>query len=383
MTAEDAAHMSEALALAERGIYSTTPNPSVGCVLVQAGRVIGRGFTSPAGGLHAEANALADARAAREAVAGATAYVTLEPCSHFGRTPPCADALIEARVVRVVAAMIDPDARVAAQGIARLRAAGVAVEVGLCEAQARALLAGYIKRQVHGRPLVRIKLAMSLDGRTAMASGESQWITGALARRDVQRWRARSCAIITGAGTVLSDDPLLNVRELNVRELNVRELNVRELTGVAPPYRQPLRVVLDRRARVPMTAQIMRTAVEIGPVMWVAAGARLRDLAQGVEWLDANLRVATLPGLLDELGRRGCNEVLIEAGASLAGAFVEQRLMDELIVYVAPKLLGDRGRPLLALNIERMREARDLQLIDQQRFGDDLRLHFRQTLTQP
>ena len=270
MSAEDAAHMSEALALAARGMYSSTPNPNVGCVLVLGGRVIGRGYHARAGGLHAEAVALADARAAGEDPLGATAYVTLEPCAHFGRTPPCADALIEARVARVVAALRDPDVRVAGAGFARLRAAGIAVEVGLCAAQARALHAGYIKRQEQGRPLVRIKLAMSLDGRTAMASGESRWITGAAARQDVQHWRARSCAIVTGAGTVLADDP---------------QLSVRDVPGTPPPYRQPLRVVLDRRARVPATAQIMRTATTAGPVLWLAAGAAPLNPPAGVEWL--------------------------------------------------------------------------------------------------
>ena len=367
MNAADAAHMCEALALAERGLYSTTPNPSVGCVLVKGGRVIGRGYTAPVGGPHAEAVALADARSAGEDPEGATVYVTLEPCAHFGRTPPCADALVEARVAHVFAALQDPDARVAGQGFARLRAAGISSDVGLCEASARALLAGYIKRQELGRPLVRIKLAMSLDGRTAMASGESQWITGQTARRDVQHWRARSCAIVTGAGTVLADDPLLTVRDV---------------PNASPPYRQPLRVVIDRRARVPMTAKIMASADTTGPVLWLAAGARLRELPERVEWLDTNLRSGTLPGLLDELGRRGCNEVLIEAGAGLAGAFVEQGLWDELLVYIAPKLLGNQGRPLLVLPIERMRDARGLELIDQQRFGDDLRLRFRQTAAQ-
>ena len=363
MTAEDAAHMSEALALAVRGSYSTTPNPAVGCVLVANGRVIGRGYHVRAGALHAEAAALADAHAAGEDPAGATAYVTLEPCAHVGRTPPCADALIKARVARVVAALEDPDARVAGQGFARLRAAGIPVDVGLCDGPARAVLAGYLKRQTLGRPLVRIKLAMSLDGRTAMASGESQWITGPAARLDVQRWRARSCAIVTGAGTVLADDPLLTVRDV---------------PDAPPPYRQPLRIVLDRRARVPATAQIMRSAASTGPVLWLAANTALKAVPAGVERLDAD-QVRTLPALLDELGRRGCNELLVEAGAVLAGAFVEQGLWDELVVYIAPKLMGDRGRPLLTLAIERMRDARALQLIDEQRCGDDLRLHFRQT----
>lgn len=360
----DADFMARALALAERGQYITSPNPSIGCVIVRDGRVIGEGFTQPPGGPHAEIQALRDAAARGEPVQGATVYVTLEPCSHFGRTPPCADALIAAGVGRVVSAMVDPNPQVDGTGNDRLRAAGIEVTSGVCAAEAEAQIAGFVTRHRHGRPWVRVKLAMSLDGRTAMASGESKWITGPAARADVQHWRARACAIVTGAGTVLADDP---------------ELNVRELAGVEPPYRQPLRVVLDRRGRVPPGARVFRD----GRVLWIAGPVNHAALPANVEWIDGRQHAATVPGLLAELARRECNEVLVEAGATLAGSFLAAGLCDELIVYVAPKLLGDRARPLLTLDIERMRDAVGLQLADVERFGDDVRLRYRRAPGQP
>lgn len=360
-TADDARFMVRAIELAGRGLYTTTPNPRVGCVLVQHGRIIGEGFHERAGGPHAEVAALAAARARGEPVAGATCYVTLEPCSHFGRTPPCADALIAARIGRVVAALEDPNPRVDGTGAARLRAAGITVVTGVLAGQAAELNPGFLRRFRVGMPYVRAKLAMSLDGRTAMASGESQWITGPAARADVQRWRARSCAIVTGAGTILADDAALTVRDL---------------PDATPPYRQPLRVVLDRRARVPASAKVFQG----DPVLWVAVGAAQLPRPANVEWLDGLSRSATPQGLLAELARRDCNEVLIEAGATLAGAFVAAELVDELLVYVAPKLLGDRARPLVELDLERMLDAVGLELLDVSRFDGDVRMHYRRVL---
>ncbi len=355
---EDTDFMARALALAEHGRYTTTPNPSIGCVIVRDGRVLGEGFTQPPGGPHAEISALRDAAARGESVHGATVYATLEPCSHFGRTPPGADALIAAGVARVVSAMVDPNPQVDGTGNDRLRAAGIAVTSGVLAAEAAAMNRGFISRHRRGRPWVRVKLAMSLDGRTAMASGESKWITGPQARADVQHWRARACAILTGAGTVLADDP---------------ELNVRELGGMPPPYRQPLRVVLDRRGRVPPAARVFQG----GPALWIAGASGQVALPAGVERIDGHLRTASLPDVFAELARRECNEVLVEAGATLAGSVIAEGLCDELITYVAPKLLGDRARPLLDLDIERMRDAIGLALVSVDRFGDDVRLVYR------
>ena len=365
----DARYMAHALALAARGRFNTTPNPSVGCVLVRDGRVIGEGFTQPPGGPHAEIAALRDAASRAEPVAGATAYVTLEPCSHFGRTPPCADALIAAGLARVVSAMVDPNPQVDGSGNSRLTAAGIAVESGLLAEQAEALNAGFMSRHRRGRPWLQVKLAMSLDGRTAMASGESKWITGVEARADVQRLRAAACAIVTGAGTVLADDP---------------ELSVRELADVSPPYRQPLRVVLDRRARVSMGARVFAG----GPAIWVADG-RVANAAGAtprpgnVDWLEGRagaveqsppLMAEQLNALLAELLRRDCNTVLVEGGPTLAGSFIAAGLCDELVIYMAPKLLGDRARPLVNMNIDRMQDAVGLQLKELTRLGDDVKL---------
>ncbi len=359
--------MARALALAERGVFNTTPNPSVGCVLVRDGRVIGEGFTQPPGGPHAEISALNDARMRSESVSGATAYVTLEPCSHFGRTPPCADALIAAGLARVVSAMVDPNPQVGGRGNSRLQAAGIAVESGLMAAEAEALNAGFMSRHRRGRPWVQVKLAMSLDGRTGMASGESKWITGPQARADVQRLRAAACAIVTGAGTVLADDP---------------ELSVRELVDAAPPYRQPLRVVLDRRGRVSMGARVFAG----GPALWIADGrvASSAPRPANVDWLECRPAgeppADRLEELLAELLRRDCNTVLVEAGPTLAGSFIDAGLCDELVIYMAPKLLGDRARPLVHLNIERMHDAVGLRLAQLTRIGDDVKLiYYRST----
>jgi len=363
----DHAHMARALRLARLGLYSTDPNPRVGCVLVRHGQVVGEGWHRRAGEPHAERHALA---AAGDGARGATAYVTLEPCVHQGRTPPCVDALIEAGVARVVAAMIDPNPLVGGQGLHRLREAGMAVEVGLLETEARALNPGFIKRMRQGLPWVRCKLAMSLDGRTAMASGESQWITGPDARRDVQRLRARSSAILTGVQTVLADDPSLNVR-----------LEGAELLGVeqGQTVRQPVRVVLDSALRMPAGARLLALPGQSlvlcagdrreHAAALEAAGARVTGLAA-----DASGRV-DMRSALEFLAGEDINEVLIEAGPTLAGSAVAAGLVDELIIYVAPHLMGDGARGLFSLPaVARMSERLPLEIRDLRFVGRDIRI---------
>ena len=358
--------MARAVHLAARGLYTTEPNPRVGCVLVRDGVIVGEGWHVRAGEGHAEVNALI---MAREQARGAIAYVTLEPCSHFGKTPPCADRLIKAGVSRVVAAMQDPNPQVAGRGLKRLRAAGIDVQCGVLESEARALNPGFIKRMETGLPWVRMKLAMSLDGRTAMASGESQWITGPDARSDVQRLRARSGAIITGADSVLLDDSALTVR--------ATELGLPEEDAVAAAARQPIRVLVDGRLRVPLESRLFRQS---GPVLvacrmprgraqdYVFAGAELLALP------DETGEQVDLHALLRELASRSCNEVLVESGAGLAGAFYRAGLVDELIVYMAPRLLGSRARPLLELPFDAMSEACDLDILDMRAVGRDWRI---------
>lgn len=362
---QDQIFMARAIALAWQGLYSTDPNPRVGCVLVRDGQVAGEGYHQRAGEPHAEVLALC---AAADQAQGATAYVTLEPCSHFGRTPPCADALIKAGVKRVVAAMVDPNPAVAGNGLARLQAAGVDVACGLLEAQARELNPGFIKRMETGLPFVRIKLAMSLDGRTAMQSGESQWITGPAARNDVQALRARSSAILTGIDSVLLDDPAMTVR----REDLFADGNIR----------QPLRVVLDSRLRLPLHARILS---EPGSVLVAtlsqdeAMQQRLTHSGAEIWQLPAAENGAIdLPALLRRLvAERSCNEILVECGARLAGAFVEAGLVDELVIYMAPTLLGSDARPLLALPLTHMSQQVRLELIDLTPMEQDLRLTYR------
>lgn len=356
-SADDHRWMAQALRLAERGAYTTRPNPMVGCVIVRDGVVVGEGFHQRAGGPHAEVFAL---RAAGERARGATAYVTLEPCAHYGRTPPCALALIEAGVARVVAAMADPFPQVNGGGFALLREAGIAVQAGLMDTQARALNRGFLSRVERGRPWLRIKLGASLDGRTALASGESKWITGAAARQDVQHWRARAGAILTGAGTVLADDPALTVR-------------LDAATEVEPP----LRVVLDAQLRSLAQAKVRDGSAPtlylhapdcVPPALDHAAFAAV-PLHDGRCDLHAALRL---------LGERGINEVQVEAGATLSGALLRAGLVDEVLVYMAPLLLGDTARPLLAgLGIETMAQRVPLQLQDVRQLGDDLRLLLR------
>ncbi|KAF1053238.1 MAG: Riboflavin biosynthesis protein RibD [Stenotrophomonas maltophilia] len=361
MSLPDEAWMARALELARKGLYSTHPNPRVGCVIVRDGEVVGEGWHVRAGEPHAEVHAL---RQAGARVRGATAYVTLEPCSHFGRTPPCADALVEAGVTRVVAAMQDPNPQVAGQGLLRLIQAGITVQSGVLEAEARELNVGFIKRMESGLPYVRVKLAMSLDGRTAMASGESQWITGPQARAAVQRLRARSSVVLSGADTVLLDDARLTVR---AEELGLGA----EQTALAA-RRPPLRVLVDGKLRVPLTAPFFAA----GPTLvatCAAAEARARYEENGHELLavpGADTHV-DLARLLTELGARGANEVLVEAGPKLAGAFARQGLVDEYRIFMAPRLLGSNARPLLDWPLTRMAEAPALRIGDIRAVGDD------------
>lgn len=373
-TSRDEAHMARAIELAARGLYTTDPNPRVGCVIVDGERVLGEGWHVRAGEAHAEVVALraAGVLAAPGAAAwapgasgigasvrGATAYVTLEPCSHVGRTGPCTEMLIEAGVRRVVCATIDPNPRVAGQGVERLRAAGIAVSSGVLETEARALNPGFFSRFERGRPWVRLKLAMSLDGRTAPARGGPLWLTGEAARADVQSWRARSSAVLTGAGTVRIDDPRLDVR-----------------LKYGPWVRQPLKVVLDASLSCPPSARVFQGA----PTLVVAtpdAVARVL-LPPGV----SVVRVAGAAGridlraLLQELAAREVNELLVECGATLAGSFLEAGVVDELVLYVAPLLLGTDAAPLAALALEgRPTTALPrFELSNVERVGADLRL---------
>ncbi len=360
--------MARALALARRGLYTTAPNPRVGCVLLRDGRVVGEGFHRRAGEAHAEALALA---AAAGRARGATAYVTLEPCRHTGRTPPCTGALREAGVARVVAAMHDPDPRTAGEGLAQLRAAGIHADCGLLEEQARALNEGFVSRMLRGRPWVRVKLAMSLDGRTAMASGESRWITGPAARRDVQHWRAQSGAIVTGVGTVLADDPALDVRP---EDMNPRSRRLAE------PVRQPLRVIMDSRFRTPLRARILSRGAPV-----LIAGGRPPGTGEALLRRHAELLAVEGTGgrpspraVLEVLARREVNDVLVEAGPAVAGAFVREGLADELLIYAAPTLLGPAAKPLMDLpGLNRMSQQLRLELVEVRSVGRDLRLRAR------
>jgi len=354
---EDHTHMAHAVQLARRGWYTAHPNPRVGCVIVNAGEIVGEGFHAVAGEGHAEVMAL---ETAGERARGATVFVTLEPCCHHGRTPPCADALVRAGVARVVAGMVDPNPRVAGQGLERLRAEGLQVEEGLLGFAARELNLGFIQRMTEGRPRVRVKLAASLDGRTAMASGESKWITGEAARADVQRLRAESSAIVTGIGTVLADDPALNAR----------------MPGVT---RQPERVVLDPELAMPPTAKML---LQPGVTRIFTAShdatrcAALESAGAIVERVaDDGAGGLLLEAVLARLGELAHNDVLVEAGARLAGQFLDRGLAEELIVYQAPVLLGGNAKPLVDLpGLEHLADRIEFRLRDARAVGDDLRL---------
>jgi len=360
----DVHYMARALELARKGLYSTHPNPRVGCVIVREGRIVGEGWHVRAGEPHAEVHAL---RQAGELARGATAYVTLEPCSHQGRTPPCADALIEAGVTRVVAAMQDPNPEVSGRGLLRLMNAGIGVQCGVLESEARALNKGFLKRMETGLPYVRVKMAMSLDGRTAMASGESQWITGPEARSAVQRLRAQSSVVLSGADTVLADKARLTVRP---DELGLDA----ELTSLAAA-RPPLRVLIDGRLRVPLDAPFFQAGSAL-VVTCAAASARGRYQEEGHEMLalaDSAGHV-DLRRLMGELAARGVNEVLVEAGPRLAGAFARLGLVDEFQLFIAGKFLGSSARPLLDLPLAQMSEALELNIVEMRAVGNDWRV---------
>jgi diaminohydroxyphosphoribosylaminopyrimidine deaminase/5-amino-6-(5-phosphoribosylamino)uracil reductase len=352
--------MTLALCLAEQGLYTTQPNPRVGCVVVKNNEIIGQGAHLKAGEPHAEVFALKDAGAAAK---GADVYVTLEPCNHYGRTPPCVDALINAGVKRIVVAMQDPNPLVAGNGIKRLQAQGIQVEIGLMEKEALALNPGFILRMTHGRPFVRSKIAASLDGRTALKNGKSLWITGEAARMDVQHWRAQSCAIITGIGTVLSDNPSMNVRLENIA-------------------RQPLRVIVDSNLQTPADSKILGAEMmQASPVIIAYAtdaGNKANALmVTGAELLhlpDADGRV-DLKVLLSHLAQRGINEVLLEAGQGLNGAFLQAGSIDEFIFYYAPKLMGVDAKGMFAIpELTEMQQVTDLQILDVRQIGQDIRL---------
>ncbi len=358
--AADHVFMARALQLARRGLYGTTPNPRVGCVLVRDGRIIGEGWHQQAGLPHAEAVALAALAAAGVTARGATAYVTLEPCSHFGRTPPCADALIGAGVARVVVAMQDPNPLVAGQGLAQLAAAGIEVGSGLLQAEAAELNIGFVSRMTRGRPWLRLKVAASLDGKTALNNGASQWITGPAARRDAHAWRARSCAVLTGIGTVRDDNPRLSVREVQTT-------------------RQPLKVVIDSRLETPPDAAVL----EGGNVLIAAAqdgprSAALRQRGAEIVILANAHGKVDLAALLQELGRRGINEVLAEAGTRLNGSLLGENCVDELLIYQAPLLMGDSARGMFGLaELTELAGARHLNIIERRMVGADCRIRAR------
>lgn len=376
----DHRHMARALQLAARGLCTTSPNPRVGCVLVKNNVVIGEGWHVRAGEAHAEVHALRAARAAGHALDGTTAYVTLEPCSHFGRTPPCAEALVEAGVARVVAAMTDPNPLVAGRGLARLQAAGIKTEPGLMQQEATELNIGFVSRMQRGRPWVRLKAASSLDGQTALNNGQSQWITGPEARRDGQRWRARACAILTGIGTVLADDPQLNLRDLPPPQ---------GIDGKALPLRQPTRIIIDPRLQTPPSAKILDTH-HGGPV-WIAHG--LSHQPNQPNWSNQAEALSTtgtillpqansnaqghfdLAALLQQLGERGINELHVEAGAKLGGQLLTAGLVDELLLYLAPSLIGQHARGLFDLpELTTLTQKHTLRWHDVRQIGGDLRV---------
>ncbi len=363
----DRTYMAEAIQLAQRGLYTTSPNPRVGCVLVRDDHIIGRGWHQWAGQPHAEIHALRDAEKMHGHARGATAYVTLEPCSHHGKTPPCCEALVAAGVTRVVAAMPDPNPLVAGRGLAHLRDAGIAVESGLLEAEARALNPGFISRMTRGRPWVRVKLAMSLDGRTAMASGESQWLTGPAARSDVQRLRARSCAVVSGVETVLRDNAALSVR--------AAELNLENAAEIA--RRQPLRMVLDSQLRLHPPARIFAQPGRLVIATLNDEQKRWEQVIDGggeIFHAPADNGRIDLNAVMNYLTAQQCNEVLVEAGPTLAGALWRAGLVDWLTIYLAPTLLGSGGRPLLDLPLERMREQQRLDIREIRAIGHDWRI---------
>ncbi|GGF05020.1 bifunctional diaminohydroxyphosphoribosylaminopyrimidine deaminase/5-amino-6-(5-phosphoribosylamino)uracil reductase RibD [Kangiella profundi] len=364
-TAQDSSYMAQAIQLARKGWFTTRTNPRVGCVLVKDGQIIGQGWHEKPGYAHAEINAL---NVAGDNARGATAYVTLEPCAHHGKTGPCAEALVEAGVVKVVAAMLDPNPLVSGKGMQILQNAGIKVEHGLMSSEAQQLNPGFIKRMTTGLPRVVAKIGMSLDGRTAMANGESQWITGADARRDVQRLRAESGAVITGSGTVVIDNPSMNVREPAY------------ITN--PHFTQPIRVIIDSQNIVEPDAKIFSNE---GHCWLVSGHLSVKDYPDNVEQKKVELMPSkdkmshhkiNLKALLMMLAEAGIDDVLIEAGSGLVGSFIEQELVDELVVYIAPKLMGSAARPMALLPLETMQQNLELKLGDIRQIGNDLRLNY-------
>ncbi|KRB89208.1 bifunctional diaminohydroxyphosphoribosylaminopyrimidine deaminase/5-amino-6-(5-phosphoribosylamino)uracil reductase RibD [Noviherbaspirillum sp. Root189] len=346
-----------ALEWAAKGMLTTSPNPRVGCIIVKDGRVIGEGHTQPPGQAHAEVQALNDAARRGNDVRGATAYVTLEPCSHFGRTPPCADTLIRAGIGKVVAALGDPNPLVGGQGFAKLRAAGIEVVSGVCEREAREMNIGFLSRMQHGKPWVRMKSAASLDGRTALHNGLSQWITSSQARDDGHWWRARACAILTGIGTVQEDDPQLNVRAIETP-------------------RQPRRVVIDSRLQIDIDARVLA-----GGGTWIVAAqgnadkeARLRERGAEIILLPNSHGKVDLPALMEELGRRQINELHVEAGFKLNGSLIRERCVDELLLYLAPSLLGDAQGMFDLKALDNLEGQKRLAFHDVKQIGPDLRI---------
>jgi len=354
--------MARAIQLAEKGLYSTQPNPRVGCVIVADKRVVGQGYHRQAGGPHAEIHALQQAGAAAR---GATAYVSLEPCSHQGKTPPCADALIEAGVGRVICAMLDPNPLVAGRGLEKLKLAGIETHCGLLQAEAEALNPGFIKRMKTGLPWVRLKLAMSLDGRTAMASGESKWITGEHARADVQKLRARSSVVLTGSGTVRADNPSMNVR-----------ISARELGTELAPF-QPLRAVIDSELRIDANSQILQLPGEC--VVFCNTRTDASDFKDGQVIVSPEKDgKIDLRAVMQWLAARQANEVHVEAGSRLAGALLQQRLVDEIIIYMAPHIMGDAAMGLFHLpGLEKMSQRIDLEIQQIRPIGKDWRMRAR------
>jgi len=361
----DRQFMRRAIELAKNGLFSTDPNPRVGCVITQGDRIIAEGWHEKAGNQHAEIIAL---ESAQESVLGATCYVTLEPCSHHGRTSPCSDALIEVGIKRLVMGMEDPNPQVCGQGIARIKAAGIEVEVGLMEAECRDLNPGFIKRMQTGIPWVTCKLAMSIDGRTAMASGESQWITCKQSRRDIQLLRARSSAIITGSGTVNFDNPSMNARPEDFSNTHHQQL----------PLIQPWRVIMDSQLSVQPDAKIFSLP---GRVIWVTTkkikAAKNKDQLTMLQLSPDRHGRVSADLLLKWLAEQGCNEVMIEAGAKLSGTFINAGLVDRLVIYMAPKILGDEARGLLHLpDIEKLSQAKNFKLLSTRMVGTDICLTY-------
>ncbi|MDP0561206.1 MAG: bifunctional diaminohydroxyphosphoribosylaminopyrimidine deaminase/5-amino-6-(5-phosphoribosylamino)uracil reductase RibD [Candidatus Endonucleobacter sp. (ex Gigantidas childressi)] len=362
---DDHQWMAKAIRLAEVGGWTTMPNPKVGCVIVCNGEVVGAGWHEWAGEAHAEIHGL---NQARERARGATVYVSLEPCSHYGRTPPCAESLIKAGVARVICAMKDPNPAVSGKGLLMLENAGIAVSCGLLAEEALSLNEGFVKRMKTGRPRVRVKLGMSVDGRTAMANGESRWITGSDARSDVQRLRAASCAIVSGVGSILADDASLTVREQELRLPN----------GGLVSKRQPLRVVVDSKLRTPALAKVITSNGRCLIVATEQADINKKQalLASGAEVLiqENNVGQVRLKSLLEELGQRECNEVLVEAGATLAGSMLQEGLLDELIIYMAPVLMGSSAKPLFDLPFASIADKQALVITDVRSVGQDWRI---------